>query len=173
MKSASYFLIMILLIGLGSLFVLKRPDGKPWLSFEQIEETTSRKANAMSYEGKQLLQKAAQKVQSVADSLSDNSGKIYKWQDEQGVWHYSDRPNARGGSEEVILDPNKITVMSAEDTSVLGGLSTPKNEPMKSPLGLTTISPASVKQLVDDANNVQKLMDERQKKLDEALEKNN
>jgi hypothetical protein len=171
MKSASYFLIMIMLIAVGSLFVIKRPDGKPWLNGEAVVQTIEAKIDSAKVEGQQFINSTTSAISSLGDSKPSEPTTIYKWQDEQGVWHYSDKPNAFGDSQMVELDPNKITVMAAEDTSILNNLNTkPKNEPMNPAIGLTTIKPGEVKQLVEDAKNIQQLMDNRQKQLEEQID---
>lgn len=174
MKSASYFLIMILLIAVASLFVIKRPDGKAWLSLDAITQSIAAKVNDAKFEGQQLIDKTASGLSSLGKDPAPTTTTIYKWQDEKGVWHYSDKPNAFGDSEQVELDSSKITVMAAEDTRILNSLGQkPKNEPMNPAIGLTTIKPGEVKQLVEDAKNVQQLMDNRQKQLDEQIDKQN
>ncbi|CCQ11166.1 putative orphan protein [Pseudoalteromonas luteoviolacea B = ATCC 29581] len=173
MKSASYILIMILLIGTASLFYLKRPDGQSWLSVEAITDKASAKLETNMQGAKALLNETTELVQSKFDAKSEieNTAKIYKWQDAQGVWHYSDRPHPTYQNEEVILDPNKITVIDAEDTAILQLESNLKQEPNDSdPIGITTISPESVEQLLKDANKVQKLMDDREKQLNEQID---
>ncbi|ALU43366.1 DUF4124 domain-containing protein [Pseudoalteromonas rubra] len=168
MKYASYLLIMVMLVGVASLFVLKRPDGRTWLSLDDILGKAQTQAQHMLDESKQQLDKAVDMVSSSdAQAAQKQPGKIYKWQDAQGNWHYSDRPNARGQSEEMTLDPSKITIMAAENTDILKQLKV-QQDAGRIPKDLpANMSPADIKKLVQDAQNIEKLMQERSKKLEE------
>ncbi|MCG7536977.1 DUF4124 domain-containing protein [Pseudoalteromonas sp. OOF1S-7] len=168
MKYVSYLLIMVMLIGVASLFVLKRPDGRTWLSLDDILGKAQTQAQQILDESKQQLDKAVDIVNSSDQPTPQQKpSKIYKWQDTQGNWHYSDRPNARGQSEEMTLDPSKITIMAAENTDILRQLKE-QQDAGRIPKDLpANMSPTDIKKLVQDAQNIEKLMQERSKKLEE------
>ncbi|MCF2859308.1 DUF4124 domain-containing protein [Pseudoalteromonas sp. SMS1] len=168
MKYSSYLMIMIMLIGLGSLFVIKRPDGKPWLSVDMIFGEAQQQAST-------LLDKSKRELGNVVDSakkaLNDEDATtsqttIYKWQDAKGNWHYSDRPNTRVSSQVHTLDPTKVTIMAAESTEILEKLRQEKGQ-ADGKIDVDNLNPTDVKKLMKDAQNVQKLMDERAKTLKE------
>ncbi|QTL36237.1 DUF4124 domain-containing protein [Pseudoalteromonas viridis] len=167
MKYASYLLIMVMLVGVASLFVLKRPDGRTWLSLDDILGKAQTQAQQVLSESKQQLDKAVDMVSSKDEQTAqEKPAKIYKWQDAQGNWHYSDRPNARGQSEEMTLDPSKITIMAAENTEILKQLKE-QQDAGRIPKDLpANMSPTDIKKLVQDAQNIEKLMQERSKKLE-------
>ncbi|NOU52893.1 DUF4124 domain-containing protein [Pseudoalteromonas sp. JBTF-M23] len=171
MKYFSYLMIMVLLVGVGSLFILKKPDGTPWLSFGAVTEQVKQKTNTLLNDAKRNLETVTEHTTSHATSTSQ-SGAIYKWQDANGNWVYSDKPNAQGKSQTHTLDPSRVTVMAAEDTSILNELAAKKaqiDSKLKNP---SALNPTDVKQLMLDAKNIQKLMDERTKRLDQAIEGN-
>ncbi|MEJ6474959.1 DUF4124 domain-containing protein [Pseudoalteromonas piscicida] len=175
MKAASYLMIMIMLVAVACLFVLKRPDGKPWLSTDAITESVEQSTAKL----KQHSTNAFEQVKSHTQQLVTNEGqevkesvKVYRWQDENGQWHYSDKPNPAGHSQAYQIDEDKITVVAAEDTSILTRKSSQEPSKTTSTALPTALNPAAVKQVMDDAKNVQKLMDERAKKIDEALKEN-
>ncbi|OHU94725.1 hypothetical protein BIW53_14270 [Pseudoalteromonas byunsanensis] len=159
---------MIMLIGLGSLFVLKRPDGKPWLSLGSIAQKTKESTSNAFDDAKSTFSNS---LEHLAEPSTDTpSGSIYKWQDANGNWVYSDQPNPKGKSQTHLLDISKINRMAAEDTAILKDLAAQKAQieaKLKAPSALT---PSDVKQLMQDAQNIQKLMDERTKKIDQAIE---
>lgn len=167
-KYFSYILVMVMFIGVGSLFVLKRPDGKPWLSLQAIAEKAQGATDNVFKDAQSKLNKS---VQNVTGSSADASGgTIYKWQDANGNWVYSDQPNTKGKSQTHTLDTSKVTIMAAEDTAILKELATQKahiDTKLKTP---SALSPSEIKQLMKDAKNIQKLMDERTKKIDKAIE---
>ncbi|CAH9064606.1 hypothetical protein PSECIP111854_03493 [Pseudoalteromonas sp. CIP111854] len=168
MKYFSYLLVMIMLVGLGSLFILKKPDGTPWLSFGNVAQQAQQKANTLFNEAKRNLDSAVQQTSTAADTSSDSDA-IYKWQDANGNWVYSDKPNLQRNSQAHKLDPSKITIMAAEDTSILNELVAKKahiDSQLKNP---SALNPTDVKQLMMDAKNIQQLMDERTKRLDQAI----
>ncbi|MFC3033683.1 DUF4124 domain-containing protein [Pseudoalteromonas fenneropenaei] len=173
MKYASYFFILLMLVAVASLFMLKRPDGKTWLSFSALSESSQQMFDEQLHTLKQSSATLLEQAKSVVDS-NDNSAQqpnptIYSWQDAQGVWHYSDRPNPAGPSQTLELDPSRITVIPAE--SQLPAAQVKSSTPAKSDIGLTTLNPQAIKQTLQDAKNVQQLMDERQKQIEEQLEK--
>ncbi|WP_105169377.1 DUF4124 domain-containing protein [Pseudoalteromonas sp. T1lg23B] len=168
MKYFSYMLVMIMLIGLGSLFVLKRPDGKPWLSLSSITQKTKESTSNVFDDAKSTLNNSLKHIAS--SSTKTPSGSIYKWQDANGNWVYSDQPNPNGHSQTHVLDTSKVTIMAAEDTAILKDLAAQKAQieaKLKVP---SALNPSDVKQLMLDAQNIQKLMDERTKKIDQAIE---
>ncbi|KTF13964.1 DUF4124 domain-containing protein [Pseudoalteromonas sp. H105] len=174
MKYFAYILIMLLLISITTLFYLKRPDGKSWLSADQISQTsTNLKTQAVALsnntldEAVKLVTSAhSNMVNKVKGDLS-SSTVIYKWQDQHGQWHYSDQPNPHGYSEKVILDPNDITVVEAEDTSILKG-SAKSGELVVTQNPANAYNPVVIKKLFDEAEQVKEKLAERNEQLQKA-----
>ncbi|KZN35352.1 DUF4124 domain-containing protein [Pseudoalteromonas luteoviolacea] len=168
MKYSSYLMIMIMLIGLGSLFVIKRPDGKPWLSVDMIFGEAQQQASTLLDKSKQELNNVVDSAKKVLndEETATSQTTIYKWQDAKGNWHYSDRPNTRVNSQVHTLDPTKITIMAAENTEILEKLGQEKGQ-ADGKIDVDNMKPTDVKKLVKDAQNLQKLMDERAKTLED------
>jgi hypothetical protein len=164
-------MIMAMLVGLASLTVLKRPDGKPWLDIGDVGEQVQRKATEQYLDAKQALNNTLEQATTseAFSNASSTSGTIYKWQDKNGNWVYSDKPNSQGASQTHTLDPSRITVMAAEDTSILKELAARKAQIDSQLKNTSSLSPTDVKQLMMDAKNIQKLMDERTQKIDQAI----
>lgn len=154
-------LICILILGVGSLFVFKNPNGEPWLK-------TSHFYNPQAIS--QKFNKTKQSVINSTRSLIDNTkteNAIYKWQDEGGVWHYSDQKKENG---KVWIKPDNLTVIPA--------ISTLKNDnkPVKTHKKTSFKAQSSsrveqVKSLINDTNNVQGIMDNRTNQIDQHLKK--
>ncbi|MGO3421177.1 MAG: DUF4124 domain-containing protein [Pseudoalteromonas distincta] len=176
MKYFTYLAISIMAIAVISLFYLKKPDGQTWLSASSISSESQQIKEKMVALSSNTLDQAVLGVKQagdkIASSISDepiaanatSSGKIFKWQDETGQWHFSDTPNPHAKSIEVKLDPKDITVIAAEDTSILNTSSTP-NTMSAAPEGISILNLDSVKKLFNDAENVKDKLEKRNKEI--------
>jgi len=165
----AYMMIMVMLIGVASLFVIKRPDGQPYLSIDAIFNKVENDTQSLLDESKRHLNKAVDyaKQATTDESQTTKQPTIYKWQDENGNWIYSDQPNPKGNSQTHQLDPSKVTIMAAEDTSILYK---DKQAAESESLKANAMNPQDVKELMKNTKNIQKLMDDRQKQLDAVIE---
>ena len=165
MKLIVKFFAALLVLGIGGLFILKKPDGTPWLSLDQI-----------------LPQVSLSSVkQTVTDALpeqviggQDDQVTVYKWRDSEGNWQFSDTPPDGATAEQVLVDTNvnrdlvpELRESPITTTTDSGGKAIfIKDSSLPTP---TTLAPDKLTKLIEDANNVQQLMDNRQQQLDEAL----
>lgn len=176
MKYFAYLAIMVLLISVAGLFYLQRPDGQTWLTSDEITRQSSGIKEQMVSLSSDTLARAVKVVSETSQNFlksmtSDDSQAaivIYKWQDKQGQWHYSDRPNPDGKSQQMILDPNDITVVAAEDTAILKGSAKAANMPSLSPTPISVYDPVVIKQLFEDAEQVKSTLEQRTKVLEAA-----
>jgi hypothetical protein len=88
---------------------------------------------------------------------------VYKWQDKSGQWHFSNQPPPPGTAVSVKTYRTDSNVMAAPSTAAEA---TPADDPGDTSL----LDPSRIKQLIQDAKNVQKLMDKRQQQLDDKTE---
>ena len=163
MKLMIKVLALIFIIGMSGLFVLKRPDGRPWLSVSDFVPSPGEiAADAKNAFGNSK--------EALAGGQSENllGQRVYKWQDAQGNWQFSDTPPPAATNSPVE------TITLEQPTNIVPGVEVPKPtssvkengaEGTGFPLPLT-VSPGQVQKLVDDAKNIQNLSDERQKQLD-------
>ena len=173
MKHFVYLIMCLLMLSFVSLFVLKSPKGKPWLSvsdfydhnvfaqkFTNFKNSILDNTDSLLNDSKSLI----------SDSLNSESqdAPIYKWQDEKGTWHYSDKPQE---NSEAWIKPENLTVipaikpLSQKDTHSIKDTKTLK------PIDKSDIKTNKVTELMNDVNNVQQLMDNRTKTIDEQLKK--
>ncbi|MBQ4800375.1 DUF4124 domain-containing protein [Pseudoalteromonas sp. MMG006] len=175
MKYFTYLAISVMVIAVISLFYLKKPDGQTWLSTSSISNKSLQIKEKMVTLSTDTLDQAVQGVKQagdkIASSISDepipsttSRSKIYKWQDESGQWHFSDTPNPDVTSIEVKLDPKDITVIAAEDTSILNATSN-TNKMTATPETPSILNPNSVKKLFNDAENVKEKLEKRNKEI--------
>jgi hypothetical protein len=97
-----------------------------------------------------------------------NTEQVYKWQDASGEWHFSNQPPPEGVASSVKIYRTDANITQAVETPP-----EPASEPAATadiPQGaaplLPITDPERVQQLVEDAKNVQKLMDQRVKDID-------
>ena len=175
MKYFTYLAISVMVIAVISLFYLKKPDGQTWLSTASISNDSHQIKEKITALSSSTLEQAMQGVKQagdkIASSISDEpipsmvpSGKIYKWQGKNGEWNYSDTPNPNGNSIELKLDPKDITVIAAEDTSILNSKSKTSNDEDVSET-VSIFNPDSVKKLFKDAENVKEKLEKRNKEI--------
>jgi len=173
MKPFFYLLSALLILALAGLFVLKQPNGQPWLSVADFASNTQPIYDKLKSMWREVLTHVDDIVDE-GDSLlnEQEKTKVYRWKDSQGNWSYSDEPISSDSLEEVSLNPDDITVMPAfvSPKTESKALTTGKNQAPAA--SLLPVSPQNALDLYEDANNVQQLMDNRAKTLQKALEKN-
>lgn len=96
---------------------------------------------------------------------------VYKWQDKNGEWHFSNQPPPEGNAADVTVYRSDINVIPPPKTDTPQEITAenPAGNPTDIPL-LPITDPARVMQLIDDAKNVQNLADERRQQLDQPAE---
>ena len=122
---------------------------------------------------------------SISDKVDSVKGKItpeitqketylYKWRDEKGVIHYtSEKPDGDIKNLESIKIDNQTNVVPAVSAN------TPEtepaqtqNNPVSTQLPTNVYSPEGIKQLFEQAKNVQNLMNEQFDQQERAIENN-
>ena len=113
------------------------------------------------------------------DKLSSHSKaeQIYKWQDDRGVWHFSQEKPPGTEVEAITLTPNRNLVKATElaaasepneertpYTKRIGGKTSDSSE--QETLG-SPYSPEGIKKLMEDARGVQELVNKRNEVLSE------
>lgn len=101
---------------------------------------------------------------------------IYKQQDEQGQWHFSDRHTSDDRSTDSVSyrsDTNVIPALPADD--ITAGSNHPEQDngqsapPSTSPL-LPFTHPQKVQQLINDARNIEGLLQRRKETMDQTID---
>lgn len=96
---------------------------------------------------------------------------FYKWQDENGSWHYSDQPQAGQNIETVTVDTNVNLIqglkVEKKKEYAVAKTNKPAAEMPSVPLPMT-VPLDKVTQMLDDANNIQQLMDDRTDQIERA-----
>ena len=98
---------------------------------------------------------------------------VYKWQDAAGEWHFSNQPPPPGISHKVTIyrsDTNITQAPPAPEPKPAPAANTGAIPQTAAPL-LPITDPERVKQLIEDAKNVQGLMDKRQADIDKQVDR--
>jgi len=121
-----------------------------------------------------LTNSFSNKVDSVKDRLTPEAKKkdafLYKWRDEKGVIHYtSEKPAAQITNLESIKIDNQTNVVPAvSDNSSKTEPTQQQNTPASSGIPTNIYSPEGIKQLVDQAKNIQNQVNEQYEKIEQA-----
>ncbi|MBT3204373.1 MAG: DUF4124 domain-containing protein [Gammaproteobacteria bacterium] len=140
--------------------VLKGKDGKPLMSISNI------KAPKIS------LPSLPDKVKNQGgNSALTSNDIIYKWRDEKGELHFSSTPPPEGIEFTAKgYDPNANLIQSVKVITESPKQLKQQNTQVQKPSDIgSPYSPAKVEKLYNDAQNIQKLLNDRQKKQDALL----
>ena len=146
------FMIVLLLAAVVALFLIPGPGDRPILKLENFKPDMTLPAT-------------------LSDLLDDEQDqveitRVYKWQDENGVWQFSNRPEDANGAEVIELDgiintmgplPEKNSPVAAAPTQTTSGPS------------LTTVPLSQAMDTLDKARQLQETIDNRKSDLDKAI----
>jgi hypothetical protein len=114
-------------------------------------------------------------LMNMSNAVTDQDVKLYKWVDEKGVTHFSDSDPMNVQAEEQHLKPDTnlmkaVRPQGEEEAEGSGGsvisLGGDKDKKDGEPTLGNPYSPEAVQKLVKDAQNVAKMMEQRNQELD-------
>jgi len=166
-----------LVLGLAGPFIIRAPNGQPYLNYQDfLPSWSSLKSrwNNIEMPGLGDNNSASGDTNSTDKSNASlsNWGKtrVYRWQDEDGIWQYSDTQPADIEAEVLWFDPNENTLFS-QPTEIETEESQDEDENnaqkpgFELPLPLT-VAPGEVSTLIEDAKKAQELMQQRNEMLE-------
>jgi hypothetical protein len=162
----------VLVAGLAGLFVLKKPDGSPWLSVDAFMSDTQTIGSNM----RDLMNKVKNTTANSEENTSNNNNRnksIYRWKDVKGQWQFSDIPPTDQVAETILVSGNLNKDIAEKYTPPEEKtVETNNNEDDQSQnanIMPTTLSPEKISKLINDTKNIQKLMDDRSTQLNKQL----
>jgi hypothetical protein len=175
MKLYIKFILFLVVLAVAGPFIMKRPDGRPLLTINDIKSGDS--AIMKSFKTLTGLFHSSSSTLSLDDNLPEEEQlltRVHKWQDKEGTWHFSDQQPEGAASETVEIDPNQ-NILEMNDAEVLKKLMGDKEEKTASAAqalapppnmipGLPSIDQA--KQAMDNAKAVQGLLDNHYKQIE-------
>lgn len=160
MKRPIFIMLVLVAIAFAGPMLLKKPDGTPFIEFPSIELPSTEE----SWDSSNNF------------SASGTNQSFYKWQDEDGTWHYSDEAPTGKTVETITVNTNTnlIQGLRVEKNKIenIGNESDIKKKPAIEetsviPLPMT-VPIEKVTDMLKDAHNIQNIMDSRTKKIDQA-----
>jgi len=171
MKLFVKVMLLVLILGATGPFFLKKPDGDPWMSIDDVLPNSVSLTNQWGHFRTWLKALSSELGQQLGNEQMGKT-QVYRWQAADGSWRFSDKPpqgvGPQGGVETIFLDPNTniIEGLPSEPAAEASAEAGAANEnPGFIPLPMT-VSPVQAQKMMDDARNIQTLMDERSQALD-------
>lgn len=123
-----------------------------------------------------LLSNVQNPLTSIDSSRKNTTTEIFKFQDENGQWHFGNEPfdeqtpmeSTTYRSDTNIISPTKAPVNISNPGNTTNSIPTSTNPIPNSPLSVYT-NPASVKKLIDDAQQLQGKLNERSDAIDNII----
>lgn len=117
-------------------------------------------------DGSPALMQGLSQIRSMAEGTNDEktTTTVYKWQDADGEWHFSNTPPPQGVASQIQTYHSDTNTMPAPQHDKSTRTTTAKTP------GLSTLGTAT--KAIDDARAVQGLSDNRMKMLDEQIDAN-
>lgn len=173
MKLFVKFMIFILVLGLAGPFIMKGPDGRPLMDLRDfIPDFSSmkRKATGMINDVNNTVGDLSEGGSS--EAIGDfGKTRVYRWQDENGQWQYSDTPPPSQNAEKLLINPNVNIVESTKierqtASEEVDTQETDAKQPgIELPLPMT-VSPSEARKLIDDAKAINDLAEKRTEALE-------
>ena len=159
MKIFIKLLVLLLILACASPFFIRGPNGKPLMSLNKLKFPEL--PSIASIKSKSDLFNSTEN-----SSQAKNKGdiEVYKWRDEKGVVHYSDRQDRDKKGK--LTEIKGISILSSAPASTVehkeeNGLDLP------SP---TTIPLANIPKLIEDAKKVEQVLQQRKQWQDEVID---
>jgi hypothetical protein len=145
--------LIVIAVGVG-LFLVKGPNGKPFLSVDGFTAELPDSDTDILPEGLKAEEAAT-------------ITKVYKWKDKDGVWQFSDSPEDKQGAEIIEIDSNVNTIQAFTPSPTSTGIASSEEtvKPASIP-GVMTVSPEQAAEMMETVKGLQKTMDQRQADLE-------
>lgn len=119
------------------------------------------------------LTSADQEAPVSSEGSSDGKITYYRWQDEQGQWHFSDQA-PEVASEKALIDPNALSTISGMDQSVIDRTmvnGSEESQSRNSPPKFTETEPSldNLGNVMENAQQAAQMMQERNEALSQIV----
>jgi len=153
MKRPIFIMLVLVAIAFAGPMLMKKSDGTPFMESPLDLFSTSST-------GSQNNEMSVNTTQS-----------FYKWQDEDGTWHYSDQPGEGQEIETVTVNTNTNLIQGLRTVKKKEIVEEKKPEPKAEAPRLSlpmTVPMEKVSKMMNDASNMQQVMDNRTKQIEKA-----
>ena len=164
----------------ASLFILKKPDGTPIKTLDSLKpnfDFSGLRDTAMN-----LLSNVDNSSTTVSSSDSARASgmdiqitpqEIYRWQDEQGIWHYTNSPPAGVQAETMDLQAPTVMTLYREEQNENEEAGNERSNSVSGQNGMqsaeseSSLIPARIRQMQESVQQAQEVSEQFQQKLNE------
>lgn len=155
MKIFNKLLILLVIAALAGPFILKKPNGEPWLNWRDF-----------------IPNEAKQAATAMKDSIAPTAEHVmYKWQDEKGIWQYGDQPPAGANAQPVNVKTQINAMKTIELPEGFGGKTEEENVRFDPTSGsatpLSTAPLEKVPEMLEQIKDYQETLDKRNKAMED------
>ena len=145
---------LLIIACLAPLFI-NGPSGEPLLSLEDWKMKLPEPVA-------ELIVRVNRGAESETPAPRQQPARVYKWQDEQGQWHFSNAPANPELAEEIEIGEINLMDAYGPPAEVEQGAAAAPGLAM----GSITATPNQVKEMMDTVTNLQETIDQRHADLD-------
>lgn len=168
MKLFVKMLLLLLIIGLVAPFFIRLPNGQPMWQWNQVGVDLSQwtsTAKSWWYRAGQQVEQAGNTIEASiegGEAANVHEHVMYRYRGDDGSWVFSDTPHPTRKSVTMVINTDQNVIQAPKPReSVVEVEETANTSPQFDvPLPMT-IPHGDVEKLINDARNVQKLMDQR------------
>jgi hypothetical protein len=156
MKRPIFIMCVLVAIAFAGPILLKKPDGSAFID-SPMDFLSTNSTGSKNNEPSNITHQS-----------------FYKWQDDDGTWHYSDQPQAGKNIETVTVNTNTNLIQGlrrekSKELAVIEKKSESKIESLAMPLPMT-VPIEKISKMLQNANNIQQLMDDRNQQIEQAIQ---
>ena len=184
MKLYIKVLLFLLVLGIATPFILKRPDGRPLM---KISDLAPKDSEGISSVLKKLFHTTSLPVTDNASGKANKLSaaeegftKVHKWLGVDGQWHFSDQKPDNAHTELLRINPNQNILHLNDLERLKNSQSRQAAQQQTAPASNTGIptdmipgmpSISQAKRAIKQAQGIQDLLNERMKKNEDLLNK--
>jgi len=158
-----------------SLFFISKPDGQKILTTTAIQQDVIHVVEQIKNQITRLNLDTFSDISVFTDNNNSEteSATLYRWQDKQGQWHFSDDINKAQGTNTAIAETIIITANTSLATPQSQTAAPAVNNSQPAPQSVSNSMPAqpltNALDILQDSKNIQTLMDKHDKQFDNAI----
>jgi len=142
-------LLLLLTLACSAPFFIKMPDGEPLIRLKKLKPP------------KLSIPTFGLSKNKITQATTEKGIKVFKWQDKNGITHYSDKQDFNNKAK--LTQINKISILPSTPNS------NPVNNDSTSFPSLTTVPLANIPKLINNAKQVEQLVQKRKQMQDNML----
>lgn len=157
-------MLLVLVLALAGPFFIKGPDGEPMLTMSDVKRTAARTGDSFKAQWRRMKGDVGRAAG------NENAGKVkmYRWQDAQGQWHFSNEAPDGVTVEEIYVDPDASRMDPVPVTR-----RSSRSERSSTEVAPGFVSPLRAKEVIDEATGVRDEMEARNEQIKRRLDEIN